>query len=513
MPPTPRPVGLSRRGFLGATAVTLAATACAPSTGGGSAPSTGGRLRAAFAGGGAQEVLDPHQVSLFVDAARAKALYDKLADQGSDMAVVPRLAESWEPGPDLTTWRVRLREATFHDGSPVRAADVLYSYARILDPEQGHRAKSDLAPIDIEASHAVDERTIEFVLHHPFAEFSNILAAFGAYIVPEGATQFDTPVGSGPFSFVSFEPGRNFVVRRFDDYWEGAPRLDELEIVVSNEESARINALLGGQVDYAHDISATTARAQQGEDSVNLVSSPNSNMMGFAMKLDRPPFDDLRVRQAMFALCDRRELVDTVLSGEGSVGNDLFGKGFKYYAADIAQRERDLDTARRLLREAGAENLPVTLETADVAAGFPEAASVFADQMRAAGIDATVNQRNPDTYWADTLDGGHLSVNRSGAMPIGSHISQRLLSDSPTNVTKWQREEFDALYTKLQSTADETERAGYYERMQRQLHEEGGYLIWGFANWIVATGAQVRGVEQAPANTLDWARFDKVWLE
>lgn len=214
--------GLRRRGFLAATgAVTLGAlalTGCGESGGtdtqaadGDGKPKRGGRLRAAFAGGGAGETLDPHLANLFADVARAKALFDKLADYGADLSAQPRLAAKWESNKALDRWQVTLREATFHDGRPVTAKDVLYSYRRIADPEKAFRAKASLEPIDLDASRATGERGIEFVLKRPTAEFPNVLAAFGAYIVPENAgknaTDFDKkPVGSGPFRFVSFSP-------------------------------------------------------------------------------------------------------------------------------------------------------------------------------------------------------------------------------------------------------------------------------------------------------------------
>ena len=98
-------------------------------------------------------------------------------------------------------------------------------------------------------------------------------------------------------------------------------------------------------------------------------------------------------------------------------------------------------------------------------------------------------------------------------MPIESHISQRLLSTSTTNAPHWKQPDFDELDTLAQSTRDIAARTALYERMQRRLHNEGGFLIWGFADWLVATAPTVRGVSKdAPANTLDWARFDKTWL-
>ncbi|MBT1091184.1 ABC transporter substrate-binding protein [Streptomyces sp. Tu102] len=512
--------GLHRRVFLAAT--TGAATALALTGCGGSgetatsdgAPRRGGRLRAAFAGGGASETLDPHLASLFADAARAKALFDKLADYGADLSARPRLAERWESNKTLDRWQVTLRKAVFHDGKPVTAEDVLYSYRRIADPKQAFRAKASLEPIDLDASRATGERTIEFVLKRPTAEFPNVLAAFGAYVVPENATEFDDrPIGSGPFRFVSFAPGRSAVFRRFDDHWDGAPLLDEIEFVVANEESARVSALLGGQVEYAHELNPTTARAHEGGGQIEIVRLRNSAMQAFCMKTDRAPFDDKRVREAFFLIADRQELVDGALSGAGEVGNDLFGKGYEYYAADLPQRTQDLDRARALLKQAGAENLKVTLDTSAVAAGFTEAAGIFRDQAAKAGVTIDVRMGSKDSYWSDILDGGTLCCYRSGAMPVEAHISQRLLTDSTTNATKWRHKDFDALYQQAQSTRDRTERAAVYGRMQRRLYTEGGFLVWGFADWIIGTSRTVRGVEKkAPANTLDWARFDRVWL-
>ncbi|MBA4863685.1 ABC transporter substrate-binding protein [Streptomyces sp. PSKA54] len=518
--------GLRRRGFLAAAGGAaglgaLALAGCADSSGtsadtaqADAKPKRGGRLRAAFAGGGASETLDPHLSNLFADAARAKALFDKLADYGPDLSAQPRLASAWEPNAGLDRWKVSLRKAEFHDGRPVTADDVLYSYRRIADPEKTFRAKASLEPIDLKASRALDERTVEFVLKRPTAEFPNVLAAFGAYIVPEGAEEFDKkPVGSGPFRFVSFAPGKSAVFKRNDAYWDGAPYVDELEFIVANEESARVNALLGGQLEYAHELNPATARAHEGKGQIQIVRLRNSAMQAFAMKTDRPPFDDKRVREAFFLIADRKELVDGALSGAGEIGNDLFGKGYEYYAGGLPQREQDLDRARKLLKEAGAEKLKVTLDTSPVAAGFTEAAAIFRDQAAKAGVTVEVRTGSKDSYWADILDSGTLCCYRSGAMPIESHISQRLLTDSTTNATHWRHKDFDALYQQAQSTKDKQDRAAVYERMQRRLYAEGGFLVWGFADWIIGTARGVRGVaEKAPANSLDWARFDKVWL-
>ncbi|MFD4369379.1 ABC transporter substrate-binding protein [Rhodococcus sp. NPDC058521] len=515
--PLPNP---SRRSFLGLGAATIGAVLLGACGTGGentaattSTPRSGGRLRAVFAGGGAQEVLDPHKTNLYADVARANALYDKLVEYGDDLAPVPRLATAWEPSPDATVWTVRLRPAVFHDGRPVRAADVLYSYQRILDPQNALRPRASLEIIDIRRSRAVDDHTIEFVCARPCGELANVLAAFGAYIIPEGATDFSHPIGSGPFTFTSFEPGRSFVATRFDDYWDGAPHVDELEILSAPDETARINAVLGGQVEYADDLGVTSARTYENDARVQLLQSPRSAMSGFAMKVDRPPFDDLDLRRAMFALVDREELVSTVLGRTGVVGNDLFGKDTKYYADDLPQRTMDLDEAKSLIRKAGALNTTIELQTTGATNGFVEAANIFAEQAARAGLKIDVKVGEGSTYWTRTLDEGVLSSFRSGAMPIETHLAQRMLSDSSKNYTQWRRPEFDALFAAASETTDESARASAYQQMQSQLYAEGGLLVWGFSDSVHGLSPNLAGMAQnAPSNTLGYARFDKAWL-
>ncbi|NYD36444.1 ABC transporter substrate-binding protein [Actinomycetospora corticicola] len=517
MPPLTPTGGTTRRRFLQigtalAGSAALAACSSGPAAPAVGTPRPGGTLRAAFAGSGATETLDPHTQNLYAELARAKMLYDKLAEYGSDLSVVPRLAERFEPSADQTRWRVPLRAARFHDGRPVRAADVLASYARILGPTPGMRGRSGLATLDLPNCRAIDDRTVEFALKAPYAEFPNATAALGTAIVPEGATDFDrAPVGSGPFRFESFEPGRRFRVVRNPEYWEGAPLLDAVELLVSNDEAARVNALLGRQVEYAHDLSPTTAAGYA--DRVVVTRLPRSSMQSLAMKVDRPPFDRPEVRQAMYAMVDREEMVRTLLAGSGTVGNDLYGKGFRYYADDIPQRTYDPDRARALVRAAGLEGVRIPLDTAAAGSGMVEAASVLRDQAARVGLTLDVVTGNASTYYSDVRDEGVLAVYRSGALPIESHISQRLLSTSATNFTQWRRPAFDALYAQAQATGDDTARTGLYRQMQQQLHDDGGFLVWGFSDFLVGSDPRVGGIDPtAPANTLDWARFDRVWL-
>ncbi len=510
-------LGLNRRGFLGlAGGLGLAAVAgCGSDGGSGSAaqPKTGGRLRAVYAGGGAKEVLDPHVQSLFVDIARHKAIYEKLVELGPDLKPLPRLAEKWEPDAQAATWRFTLRDATFHDGQKLTSEDVLYSLARIADPTAPERvAQSSLASLDLKRCKAIDKQTVELVLTAPNAEFPALLAGIGTQIVRDGFKDPTKPIGTGAFKYVSFEAGRSMVASRYDDYWDGAARLEELHILSADAE-ARANALQGGQAEYANDMTATFARTAEAGRTAKIVAAKGSTTQAFVMKVDQAPFDNPDVRLAFKLLADRQRLVDVVLAGRGVVGNDLFGKGFQYYPTDLPQRERNLEEAKALLKKAGLQNKEVEFLSADASAGFVEAATLFAEQVNEAGVvKLKVHTGSAQTYAKDLLTQGAIGSHRSGAMPIPQYITDRLLSKSPFNVTHWREPEFDSAFASAQVVTDEAARAAKYGELQKTLRDDGGIIAWGHPDYLVAVSAKVQGVEAAPPNTLDQGRFDKVWL-
>lgn len=473
----------------------------------------GGTVRAVFPGGGAKETLDPHAELQFVDMARHKAMFDKLVDLDSDLRPVPRLARDWSHNADATRWRFTLRPARFHDGGQLGPEDVLFSIARMLDPHAAdHMAAVALADVDLKRCRAIGARTVEIALKRPNAELPSLFGGTGTAIVRRGWRDPSKPVGTGPFRFGSFEPGRSFSARRFDDHWAGAPYPDEVRIL-SAETEARAGALQAGEVDYAHEMTPTFARSLKGDTDIRIVAAPGSSAAAVALKTDRPPFDDPRATLAMKLLADRRRLVDVVLDGRGLLGNDMFGKGFRYYPKDVPQRERDLSEARRLLRRTGALNKRLTFYTSTVADGFVETAHLFARQAAEAGLRIDVVTGPPETYYGDQLTKGTLGSHRSGAMTIPAYLTERMLSDAPKNATAWHRPSFDRDFAAARATTDGERRAARYAALQRTVRDEGGLLLWGHPDWLNGVAARLHGVTEAPPNTLDWARFDTVWLD
>ncbi|MFI5717282.1 ABC transporter substrate-binding protein [Nocardia sp. NPDC051750] len=501
------PLALSRRSFLVGSAVTAGALAVGCGSGGGAASDT---FTAAFQGSGAGEGIDPGVNTLFIDEARMKAVYDGLFEVDSAMAPIPRLAESGEPNADGTHWRIALRDARWHDGKQFTARDVLYTLSRVLGPapQRPFIAASSLDQVDLPGCRAVDDRTVEIALKQPSFEFLIALSVYGTKVVPDGATDFRRPVGTGPFVFESFEAGRQFTAVRNEHYWGGAPEIGALRIV-SAEADARVNAVQGGEIDYADNLTPSAARTLQGRPGISVVSTPHSGIYFFAMKTDRPPFDNPDVRRAVMRMVDRAELLKVALQGQGEISNDVFGKGYQYYA-DLPQHEYDPDEVGRLLRRAGVRDLSFDLFTAPVAYGFVEAARLFADQAAACGVRVNVVLGSKDSYYTDALETGHLTMGQSGPLPIPNHFASRLLTGAPQNRTKWSDPEFDRLYATAQATRSPEARAEKYRTMHEILHDRGGFIFFATTNWHSAAGERFDRLPTAVPNSHDWARFDQV---
>lgn len=501
---------LGRRGFLvgGAAVAGALVTGC-----GGSSGSPGGGIDAFSAvmeGSGADESIDPGVGHLFIDEARLKAVYDGLFEVDDRMEPIPRLAERAEPNAEGTRWRLALRDARWHDGGKFTADDVLYTISRILGGggPDSFIAATTLEHVNLRESRAVDERTVEISLDKPDFEFRTALAAYGTRIVRDGTRDFANPVGTGPFRFESFEPGKEFTANAYEQHWNGVPAIRQLKIL-SADSDARLNTLQGGQADFADNITPAAARTLRGNDRVSVNTTPNSGIHFFAMKTDRPPFDNPDVRRALMLLADREELAKVAFEGEADPSNDVFGEGFEYYA-DLPPHEYDPQRAKALLRRAGAENLRFDLFTAQASAGFVEAAHLFAEHAAKAGVRINVVVGSKDTYYSEAMDRGELTMGQSGPLPVPNHFASRLVTGSPQNRTNWSDPEFDALFARAQATRSDEERAATYRRMHEILHDRGGFVFFANKYWHNAANAEYRGIPSSVPNSFGWVRFDEV---
>ena len=519
---------IPRRAFLrysGAGAVALggaaALSACSSSSptpagttpAGASKPRKGGTLHAGLTGGTGSDTVDAHRGVDNVDFARIIALYDPLIGYDLHAQNQLRLAESMTPNHDATVWTVRLRPGvTFHNGKPLTAEDVVYTFTRII--KNNYAGASSLGSVDLKNLKALDSRTVQIPCRTPYATLPDAMTGYYYYmgIVPVG---YDPkhPVGTGPFKYQSFTPGQQSTFVRNDHYWDSAdgPYVDTLVITDFPDETSQVNAFVSGQADVINLLSATSIPQVQAAG--NVLTADGGGMTPFTMRVDRPPFTDPRVRQAFRLICNRPQMMELVFGGRGTIGNDVFSPFDPEFDHAIPQRTQDIAQAKSLLKAAGQAGLTVQLVSADIAQGTIKVAQVFAQQASAAGVTVNIRQVTSTEFYGNNYLKWDFAQDYWYYSKYLPQVAQATLPVSPFNETHWNDAAYNKLYSRAIATVDPVARTAIAHEMQAIDHSIGGYIIPYFPPTIDGYAKRVHGV--APTNvglSLGAYNFKAMWL-
>jgi peptide/nickel transport system substrate-binding protein len=471
----------------------------------------GGALRVGATGGGAKDTIDAHLPTADPDIMRVWNLYESLAVRTPDFSKLEMLlAESIEPDKRPDSWTIRLKAGlTFHNGKPVTADDVMFSLRRIVDPKDPKVGAASIGYIDDKGLRKLDNLTVRVPLKFANAGFPDDIGQYFNSIVP---TDYDPkhPVGTGPFKYESFTPGQRSVFTKFADYWEkGKPFVDQLTIIDFPDDTARVNALLGGQVEAIDNLPAAQLSSVKSNGNLRVLVSETGAWQPFTMRVDASPFDDVRVRQAFRLIVDRKQMVEQVLSGQGRIANDLYAPYDPAYAKDLPQRMQDLEQAKSLLKQAGRENLSVELVTAPVFQGIVEAAQVFAQQAKGAGVNVKLRKVDSGTFYGDNYLKWPFAQDFWATRAYLSQVAQGDLPNSPFNETHWKPPEFITLIEQARAELDDTKRAQILHDAQKMQYDQGGYIIQYFSNIIDAYSAKIGGFVEAKCGF----PFGNYWLK
>ncbi|TXS43241.1 ABC transporter substrate-binding protein [Streptomyces sp. uw30] len=483
----------------------------APAGGEGEKPRAGGTLRVGALGKAAAITRDPHGTQANEsDYLIISLIYDTLTVPGDTSNTVRRLAASWKPSADLKTWRFTLAEgATFHDGTPVTAEDVVWSLKRLRNTPAGSARLPGIRPESIKAE---DAKTVVLVSDYANAELP-LLTRLTTFVLKKGTKdgELAKAPGTGPFKLDWYRDGNARLVRN-DDWYGGKVLLDAIEVKIFESPQAMANALLAGQIDLASNVGAVAARTAEARKDVQVLRRPNDMAMPIVMRTADGPFADARVREALRLVVDRNAMVKQVLSGYGTVGNDILGTGDPAFAKDIPQRKRDIAKAKKLLAEAKFDTSKTyeLLTTEDIA-GLAESATLFATQAREAGVKIKVVKQDSKAFWDSTWLKGDLYTTYWGTNDsVVFFASKTMLSDAGQNESGWKNSAFDAAYRKAMATKDATERGELLHKLQEIEHVESGYLLWGMADGIDLAGSAVRSLPKLPG--YGRVQLEKTWL-
>ena len=480
-------------------------------------PKRGGTLTLGVISGGTAETIVPALGVNAPDLVRLPQLYEPLFRVGPEIDLIPTLALSAEPNADATSWTLQLRpDVIWHDGKPFTADDVVWTIQQWQNP-RNINSGTTAGMIDYERVRKRGNLTVEVPLLFPVAQFPTFTTFYNNLVVPNGTSiseQAHNPVGTGPFKFVSFQPGSQSVFAANPHYWQpGLPYVDKLIVDSSfTAPAAQMNALLAGDIHVFTQAPYTLAKENESNSQIEILNSIGGNWYQICMRINREPFTDVRVRQAMRLVANRPEIIAAGLDGYGTVGNDLLGKYCPYFASDLT-RSQDIEQAKSLLKAAGKSGLTATLPVADAAPGLLESATVYAQQAKAAGINVILQNVSSSTYF--TPSGGYLSrpfgldyaAAASPSLPF-DYLAQYQKS-APYNDTAWgltpATAATDPLLAQAVGELNPSKAAELWHEVQLLQFNEGGALVFAQANFVDIISTSVHGLQTTKAGYLnDW---------
>jgi peptide/nickel transport system substrate-binding protein len=478
-------------------------------------PKRGGTLLAGLTGGSSADTLDGQNSVQLIDAARSFQLYNGLTRLDPNAVPQYELAESIEPNRDATSWTIRLRKGVeWHDGRSVTADDIIFSLRRIVNPKDPLSGASGLALMDATGLKRLDNYTVLVPCSSPFSTFADVLSNDYYAMVPVGYDPHH-PIGSGPFKFKSFTPGTQSTFVRNENYWEtGLPYLDAVVINDYADETSQVNSLLSGQAHVVNALTASAVPAISTKTTAALISRESAGWTPFTMRVDQPPFNDVRVRQAMRLIVDRPEMRSVVFGGYGLLGNDLFAYWDPSYDHSLPQRHQDIEQARFLLKQAGHSDLTVTLVTGNIAGGTVSAATVFAEQAKAAGVTVKLQSVPVSTFYGSSYLQWTFAQDWWFFNFYLPEAALATIRTAPYNECHFANAQYNSLYANALAQTDLAKRTEIVHEMQTIEYNEGGYIIPYFPALIDGRRTEVNGL--VPCKTgiaLANYGFKNVWLE
>ena len=490
----------NRRDFMvGATATGMTATAASALWTGrahAAEPKKGGHMRAGLNDSNTSDSLDPATFVATTMISISRAFRDSLVEVGQDDSAQPALAESWEASSDAKEWRFKLRSGVeFSNGKSMTTEDVIAS----INVHRGEDSKSGAKGVfaGIEEVTADGNDTVVVKLGDGNADFPFLMTDYHMNIVPseDGKAMVLSDAGTGCYNLTAFEPGIRAELERNPNSWQGDEfgHVDSCEIVTILDDTARVNALLTGEVDVINRPEMKTLGRLKRVPSINIIDVESNLAFTHPMRTEGAPFDNLDFRLALKYATPREAFVEKVLFGYGTVGNDQpLGPKMASYDPDL-KFEQDMDKAKFHLKKSGVGDTAIKYRFADTAySGASEAAQLFLEDWNAAGINVGLQKEPKDGYWSNVWNVQPFCACYWGPRPIEDMIlSIAYTGGAEWNDTNIDIEKVNKLVVEARAELDQAKRKEMYQEVQRLISTEGATIIPAFGKDIAAANKKV----------------------
>ncbi len=444
-------------------------------------------------------------------------IFNTLFAVDTDFSIKPELARAWRIEKDGLRYVFQLVDGvTFHDGTRLDAAAVKWNIDHRLDPANGSPQRSQLAPV-IQSVEVIDPLTVAFNLAAPHPALLSDLADRAGFIMsPAAVAKYGAdfgrhPVGSGPFVFKEWTQGSSVTLQRNPSYWvPGEPYLDGIVFRDIPNHVIGLQRMIVGELDIVTSLSPDDLRQVEGNDAIAIERAKIGRWYSLQWQVDKPPFDNPKLRQAIAYALDRKRINDLTMRGRAVIANGSTPPGLWWSSPDEVTYPYDPAKARDLLKEAGlAPGMPLTLSVSSDLV-LRRIDQLVVEQLAAIGLTVQLQPVSEAESYARVVQRAinftpiswTQRADPDGLMYILFH------SKGFANTTGYRNPEVDKILEQARTSLDQEKRRDLYRQAKDQIMRDLPYIPLFFAAEYAAVGKSVHGFVWPPDQI---PRFRSVW--
>ncbi|HSH24829.1 MAG TPA: ABC transporter substrate-binding protein [Massilibacterium sp.] len=423
------------------------------------------------------ETIDPHQEAIGL-AGRA-GITETLLFLDEDLKLTPGLAEKWQQIND-TTWEFIIREEVkFHNGDLLTAKHVQKSFEHLVEVNDSLNNTLNIQKI------ISDGQKLTIITKRPTPTLPYELTRLQAGIVAKVADKITEPIGTGPFQFESFKEKTKLHVKRFDDYWQGKPKLSGAQFTFNEEPNARLMALQAKEVDISYQLPIESFEDVKKNKQLDVFQFDSLRIHYFVFNTQDQKFEDVFVRQAFNHLINREEIAKTIMKNQATAAYTPFVEGFAY-GKSVPKTDFNLEKAEQLLKKAGYQKedgkmvkdgqpLTFTLITYQGRPELPLIAQMLQANAKKVGIDIDIrNVENIDEYLPNNKDWGMATYSVNPAIRgEPSFFYNTILSEKGSlNFGQYKSDDFEQIVQEFNQTFDISERELLSQKAIDKIQED-----------------------------------------
>ncbi|MHB1653421.1 MAG: ABC transporter substrate-binding protein [Desulfitobacteriaceae bacterium] len=495
--------------------------------------------------GGDSVSLDPINVTDGQSMRVTGNIFDTLvAYKPTNMEAIPALATEWKVSPDGKVWTFTLRDGVkFHDGTDFNADAVVFNFQRWMDKSNPYHTggnfdyfqimfggfKGDKGCV-ISDVKALDKNHVQFSLTVPQAPFlANIEMVTFGIASPDAVKKYGDkfgqhPVGTGPFVFQEWKPNDMISLTKNKDFWQkGFPKLDKLIFRVIPDNTARLTALQSGEIDLLDGLNPSDAATITSNSKLQLFKRPPNNVGYLSFNNLKPPFDKVKVRQALSMAINKQGLVDAFYNGMAMPAKNALPPSIWGYNDKVQDYQYNLDAAKKLLAEAGYPNgFETELWVSPVSQNYMPQPQKVAESIQAdfakIGVKAKIVSMEWATYLKKTSNGEHpmALLGWTGDNGDPDNFLYVLLDKdnanppAASNISLYKNDRVHELLIKAQTTPDQQVRSDLYKQAEQIIHDDAPMVPLVHSTPLLAGANYVKGFVPYPTSS---DRFTEVSIE